>query len=120
MEALRIEYRLENWSLFIDSSKFGLQAVLLHNDNEYSSVSVSYLRAMKETYVNIKIVLQRIKYLKHNWYICSDLKVVALLSGLQLCFTKHSCFLCEWNSRGRNLDYVKKDWPFCRAFSIGQ
>ena len=94
MEALQIEYKLENWRLFIDSSKSGLKTVLLHNANEYPSVPVAYSRIMKETYENMKIVLQKIKYSEHNWYICSDLEVVALFSVLQLGFTKHSCFLC--------------------------
>ena len=66
---------------------------------------------MKEAYENMKIVLQKIKYSEHKWYICSDPKVVALLTGLQLGFTKHSCFLCEWDSRARNIHCVKKDWP---------
>lgn len=120
MEALKIEYKPENWRLFIDSSKSGLKAVLLHNGNTYPSVPVAYSKVMKENYENMRIVLQRIKYSQHNWYICSDLKVVALLTGLQLGFTKYSCFLCEWDSRDKNLHYVKKDWPARNAFTIGQ
>ena len=57
IEALRIEYKLEHWRLFIDSSKSGLKAVLLNNGNEYPSVPVAYSRVMKETYENMKIVL---------------------------------------------------------------
>ena len=110
MEALRIEYKLENWRLCIYSSKSGLKVVLPHNGNEYPSVPVAYWRIMRETYENMKIVLQKMKYSEHNWYICSDLKVVALLSELQLSFTKQSFFLCECDSRARNLHYVKKDW----------
>ena len=49
MEAQQIEYKLENWRLFIDSSKSGLKAVLLHNANEYPLVPVAYSRVMKET-----------------------------------------------------------------------
>ena len=49
-----------------------------------------------------------------------SLNIYRLLSGLQLDFTKHSCFLCKWESRARNLHYVKKDWPVRNAFSIGQ
>ena len=40
-----------------------------------------------------------------------DLKVVALLLGLQGGYTKYSCFLCEWDSRARESHYVKKVWP---------
>ena len=63
---------------------------------------------MKETYGNMEIVLQKIKYSEHNQHICWNLKVVAVLSGLQLGFTKHSCFLREWDSRARNTDYARR------------
>ena len=42
---------------------------------------------------------------------CADLKVVALLRGLQLGYTKYCCFLCLWNSRARNKRYIEKTWP---------
>ena len=42
---------------------------------------------------------------------CADLKVVALLRGLQLGYTKCCCcFLCLWDSRARNKDYIGKTW----------
>ena len=66
MEAVRIKYRLQNWGVFIDSSESELKAVPLHGGNEYPSVSVTYSRVMKETYDNMKIVLQNIKYSEHN------------------------------------------------------
>ena len=109
---------LGNWRVFIDSSKYGLEAVLLHNGNEYPSVPVAYSRVIKETYENMEFFLHKIKYLEHDWYII-DHKVVALLIGLQLDFTKHSCFLCEWNSRARHLQYVKKDCPVRNVLSMG-
>ena len=37
MAALRITHDPDEWRLFIDSSKTGLKAVLLHNGNVYSS-----------------------------------------------------------------------------------
>ena len=42
---------------------------------------------------------------------CADLKVVALLRGLQLGYTKYSFFLCIWNSRAGNKHYIAKTWP---------
>ena len=43
---------------------------------------------MKETYENMALLLDHIQYNKYNWNICGDLKVVALLLGLQLGYTK--------------------------------
>lgn len=42
MAALHIDYDVEDWRLFIDSSKSGLKAVLLHNDHAYMPVPVAY------------------------------------------------------------------------------
>ncbi len=40
----------------------------------------------------MKILLDILEYPKYNWKICSDMKVVSLLLGLQLGYTKHMCF----------------------------
>ena len=66
---------------------------------------------MKETYLNMENVLKSINYSSHKWSICSDLKVVSILLGLQQGYTKFCCFLCMWDSRAWNLHYQKKDWP---------
>ena len=58
----------------------------------------------------MKIVLEKIQYDKYCWTICCDLKVIALLMGLQLGYTKF-CFLCEWDSRDKKNHYIKKEWP---------
>jgi len=36
---------------------------------------------------------------------------VALLLGMQLGYTKHCCFLCEWDSRDKKNHYLNKPWP---------
>jgi len=46
---------------------------------------------MKETYKNLKQLLNKLEYSKYGWHICGDLKVVSLLMGLQLGYTKY-CF----------------------------
>ena len=43
----------------------------------------------------MKLVLEKTQYEKYNWNFCGDLKVTALLLGLQLGYTKFCCFLCE-------------------------
>lgn len=37
-------------------------------------------------------------YADHKWNLCDNLKVVAVLLGLELEYTKYMCFLCLWNS----------------------
>jgi len=59
----------------------------------------------------MKIQMEAINYDKFKWQICGDLKVIALLFGLQQGFTKYCCFICEWDSRARSLHYSRKDCP---------
>ena len=49
----------------------------------------------------------------------SDLKVIALLLGLQLGYTKFRCFLCEWDSRDKAHHYVKRIWPARKILEPG-
>lgn len=53
MTALNIDYDVEDWRLFIDASKSGLKAILLHNDHAYMPVPVAYSSVLKGTYVRI-------------------------------------------------------------------
>jgi len=75
------------------------------------SIPVGYAAHMKETYENMEMLLKHIQYSKYDWNICGDLKVVALLLGMQLRYTKYCCFMCEWDSRAKELHYVKQKWP---------
>ena len=95
MDVLDHEHKTTEWRLFIDSSKTSLKIVLLHNGNKFPSVPIAYATNMKETYENLKILLEKIQYDKYCRTICCDLKVIALLMGLQLSYTKFCCFLCE-------------------------
>ena len=45
-----------------------------------------------------------------KWKLHGDLKVVALLLGMQLGYTNYCCCLCEWECRDKN-HYVNKLWP---------
>ena len=94
MQSLGYKHISGEWRLFIDSSETSLKAGLLHNDDTKPSVSVAYAVNVKESYESIKILLEAIDYSKYAWSICGDLKVISLLLGLQLCNTKHMCFLC--------------------------
>ena len=88
-----------NWRLFTDSSKESIKAVLLHNGNRYPSVPVAYSTTPKETYYNLQLILDKLNYHFHLWYVCAHLKGVALLRGLQL-----------GDSRARNKHYIEKTW----------
>ena len=87
-----------------------MKAVLLHSGNKFPSVPLAYATNMKETYENLKIMLEKIQYDKYCWTIRCDLKVIALLMGLQVGYTKFCCFLCEWDSRDKKNHYIKKEW----------
>jgi hypothetical protein len=61
--------------------------VLLHKRNKFPSVPLAHAADMKESYENMKLLLEKIQDGKRNWNICGDLKVIALLFGLQLGYT---------------------------------
>ena len=108
MEVLGHECNPDQWSLFIESSKVSLKVVLLHNGNKFSSVPLAYEPNIKESYESIKLLLGKIKYDEFKWKLCGDLKVVALLLGMQLGYKKYCCFPCEWDSRDKKNHYVNK------------
>ena len=67
-------YKDEDWRFFIDSSKRSLKAVLLHNGNKFASIPIAHSTKLKETYENLEIVLQKIKYSEHQWKVCDDIR----------------------------------------------
>jgi len=74
MEELNITYIPDEWRLFIDSSNASCKAVLLSNGNEEPSIPIGHSVEIKETYEDMKTVLEAINYKDHEWVICSDLK----------------------------------------------
>ena len=103
-------YKDEDGRLFIDSSKRSLKAVLHHNGNKFASIPIAHSTKLNETYQNLQIVLQKIKYAEHQWEVCGDLKIATMILGQQSGFTKNPCFLCLCDSRDRQNHYVKKIW----------
>jgi len=120
MQEMGITRNPQEWWLFIDSSKLSLKAVLLHNTNQLPSIPVGHAVHMKETYENLKQLLKKIEYRMHGWQICADLKVVSLLMDLQQGYTKYCCFLCQWDSRAKELHYIKRDWPPRASPKVGE
>ena len=60
-------YQPNEWRLFIDSSQGRLKAVLLHNGNKYASIPIAHSTKLKESYENMKYVLEKINYADHKW-----------------------------------------------------
>jgi hypothetical protein len=75
---------------------------------------------MKETYENMKNLLEKINYIKHCWNVCGDLKIIAVLLGMQLGYTKYSCFICEWDSRAKDKHYSANHWKERQKLSPGK
>lgn len=96
---------------FRDYSARWDHTVLLHIGNHKPSIPIAHAVNMKLTYETMAKLLKCIKYEEHNWKVCCDLKVVAILCGLQSGYTKYCCFICLWKSRARTEHYIKKDWP---------
>lgn len=117
---LKHQYDPEEWRLFIDGSKYSLKAVLLHKGGEKPSVPIGYGINTKETYENLHTLLDLINYWDHEWKIVADLKVIAILTGLQGGFPKYCCFICEWDSRAYKHHYVRKEWPSRDTYAIGK
>ena len=118
-EELDLPYDPSQWRLFIDASLYSTKAVLLHNGNSLPSIPIAHSVVLKETYDNINFILQCIKYNEHKWSVCADLKVVAILNGLQAGYTKFMCFLCTWDSRARAEHYIRSEWPIRNESRVG-
>ena len=120
IQEIGCSYDPSEWRLFIDSIKASLKAVLLHNGNEKPSIPVAHATGLNETYESMDLLLRLTKYKDHTWNICGDLKVVSLLLGLQLGYTKHMCFLCLWNSRDDENHYKRVQWPSRTEHVLGK
>ena len=70
------------WRLFTDSSTRNLKCVLLHNGNKFACVPIGHSVIFKEHYLN-KLVLQKLRYSKHNWALCLNFKIANFLLGRQ-------------------------------------
>jgi len=108
MDAMHMRHSPEQWRLFNDASKRSLKAVLLHNGNKLPSIPMAYAPSTKETYTTMNNILVQVDYKNYQWEVCGDLKVIAVLLGLQTVYIKYSCFLCEWDSIARRTNYSRK------------
>jgi hypothetical protein len=79
-----------------------------------------YAVQVKELYEKMKLLLNCIQYNIHLWNTCGDLKVVVLLVGMQLDFTRFCCFFCEWDFGTKDCHCCVKEWYRCESFQPGQ
>ena len=70
------EYISDEWRLFIDSSKRSLKCVLLHNGNKFPCVPIGHSVIVKEDYLNVKMILQKLRHSEDKGVICVDFKMV--------------------------------------------
>ena len=113
------DHLASDWRLFIDAAVKSLKVVLLHNGNDLPSVPIAYSTTMKESYDNVKLILEKIQYNRYQWLICSDLKMDGILLGHQPGNTKFPCFFCLFDAQHRELHYKDTQWPMRTDFSIG-
>ena len=111
VNALGMEYKAEEWRLFLDSSVRSMKAVLLHIGNKVASVPIGHSVVLKESYQDMEHLLHAICYNLHQWKICDDFKMIAIRLGLQGGYTKYPCFLCLWDSGADARHYLRKEWP---------
>jgi hypothetical protein len=70
MQKFGVECKVNEWRLFIDSSKRSLKAVFLHNGNSYTSLPIGHSVQLKISYENLELILTKIGYTAHGWMIC--------------------------------------------------
>lgn len=91
MEELQLEHFSEQRMLFVDSSRVNLKPLLVRNGNKFPSIPLAHAGHMKEC-KEPSYFATKIGYKEHQWNVCADLKVIAMLNGLQGRYTKFYCF----------------------------
>lgn len=69
-------YDPNKWHLFIDSLKYSLKVVLLHNGNIKPSVPIGHAVKNKETYerTTSTLILKLKNYEQYKWKICDAIQ----------------------------------------------
>ena len=76
--SLGLPHNPSDWSLFIDSSKRSLKGVL-HNGNKYPSIPIVQSVHLKESYDNMELLLEAIKYSEYQWSLCGASRSLVFL-----------------------------------------
>ena len=114
-----MQYEATEWRLFLDSFVKSMKAVLLHFGNKDASVPIAHSVKLKECYLDMKHLLKVLHCDLHQWKLCGDLKMIAILLGLQGGYPKFLLFFCLWDSRADGQHYLQKDRPVRETFIPG-
>jgi hypothetical protein len=109
MQKFGVEYKMNEWRLFIDSSKRSLKADILHNCSNYASLPIGHSVHLKENDENLKLVLTTVGYTAHDWMICGDLKLCMLLVQ-QVGYMNYLYFICKLERRARRQHWEQNHW----------
>jgi len=108
IQTLSINHISLDWRLFIDSSKFSLKAIILHNSNTYL-LFLLVIQCIIRSHMRKWILWWKLLItINSNCQICGDLKVIALLLGLKQGFTKYCCFTCKMGEQSSVSSLLKK------------
>ena len=88
---LGIVHTVDEWRLFVDCSKRSLKVVLLRVRNKRLSVPIPHSAQLKESYDNIEILFNAIRYSVYHWSLCGDLKIIGMLMNCKG-VSKHCLF----------------------------
>lgn len=97
----------------MDSNRKSLKVLLLDNTAALRPlIVIGYSASLKESSTNFEAILKLVDYEKHQWFICSDCKVLCMLAGIKGGNADYPCFLCSFyaNKKGISDHYVIRDW----------
>ena len=120
LKALGMEYKAVECRLFMDFFVISMKAVLLLIGNKVASVSITHSVVHKDSYLDMKYLLDALCNNLQQWNICDDLKVISILLGLQRSCTKYPCFLCLRDSRADDRHCLQKERPARGTLTSGR
>ena len=118
IESHCVKYDALEWRLFINSSTRNLKAVL-NIENMLSSILIGHSVKLDKSHPKMECQLSALNYHKQKWLICTDIKVMERILGLQESYAKYPFFKCLWDSRDCIQHYVKKEWPLRQGLELG-
>ena len=84
----------------------------------YCLQSLLPVRYTKRKHENVMEILSCMNYMTYQWHICSNLKVVTTLVGLQKSYAKFCFLLCVWDSHARSVLYSRKNCPLYKSHTL--
>ena len=92
-QEIGIAYSASDWRIFSNNSKQSLKSLSTQRKCIFINSCSTCCVGMKEDRESVKTFLDLTQYRNPDWYECGDLKMIALLLGLQGGYNKYSYFL---------------------------